>query len=139
MTNKKKQYEYNDNEMPNKIEKKHLYNVIRKLNSYFYVCYSNANALFRNSYGIIIVNKLSALLTIISKMYFADFDMDDLYKMKLIIKDIEFHIRLVYDNKVFSKKQITQLGKLIALLDSYIKMFMHDYELCQQNRVEESI
>ena len=131
-SNKKKQYEYDDSEMPNKIEKKHLYEDIRKLNSYFYVCYSNANAIFRNSYGLIIVNKMSTLLSIISKMYFNDFDINDLYEMKLIIKDIKFHIRLVYDNKVFSKKQITQLGKLIASLDSKIKMFIHDYELCQQ-------
>lgn len=132
MISKKKLYEYSDVETTDKIEKKHLYEGIRKLNSYFYICYCNANEPFRNSYGIIIVNKLSTLLTIISKMYFADFDIDDLHKMKLIVKDIEFHIRLVYDNKVFSKKQITQLGKLTATLDSHIKMFIHDYELCQQ-------
>lgn len=38
-SNKKKQYEYDDTEMPIKIEKKHLYEDIRKLNQYFYVCY----------------------------------------------------------------------------------------------------
>ena len=69
--------------MPNKIEKKHLYEGIRKLNSYFYVCYSNANAIFRNSYGTIIVNKMSSLLTIISKIYFADFGINDLYCVEI--------------------------------------------------------
>lgn len=69
----------------------------------------------------------------ISKIYFSSYDKPTLENLFLILKDIEFHIRLCYKLHIFSKKQITNLSKYLAELSGQIKAFMNTDELCKQS------
>ena len=131
--NEKKQYMYEDSQQTKRIEKKDLYLSIMNLNEYFYKCYENMNNVQRNSYGQIILVKLSKMLSIISKIYFSSYNKQTLENLFLILKDIEFHIRLCYNLHIFSKKQITNLSKYLAELSGQIKVFINTNELCKQN------
>lgn len=81
------------------------------LNEYFYICYKNMKNPERESYGQIIFNKLSNMLSIISKMYFSSYNQNEIEKLYLISKDTEFHIRICYKLHILQKKQITNLSK----------------------------
>lgn len=129
----KKQYMYEDTQLTKNIEKKHLYLSIMNFNEYYYICYSNINCVQRNSYGQIILEKLSNMLSIISNMYFSNYNKDTLNNLYLILKDVEFHIRLCYKLHIFSKKQILNLSRHSAELSNYIKEFMNMDELCKQS------
>ena len=129
----KKQYMYEDSQQTKRIEKKDLYLSIMNLNEYFYKCYENMNNVQRNAYGQIILVKLSKMLSIISEIYFSPYNKQILENLFLILKDIEFHIRLCYNLHIFSKKQITNLSKYLAELSSQIKVFINTNELCKQN------
>ena len=128
----KKQYMYEDSQQTKRTEKKDLYLSIMNLNEYFYKCYENMNNVQRNSYGQIILAKLSKMLSMISKIYFSSYGKQTLENLFLILKDIEFHIRLCYNLHIFSKKQITNLSKYLAKLSSQIKVFINTDELCKQ-------
>lgn len=132
MINAKKLYEVGDSEFPQKIEKKQIYLLIMNFNEYYYSCYSNMNIIQRESYGLIILKKLSNMLSIISNMYFSIYNKEIVENLYLIVKDIEFHIRLCNKLHLFSKKQILNLSRYQAELSSYIKEFLSTDELCKQ-------
>lgn len=131
--NKKQQFEYQDNENIVKVEKKHIYLSIVNFNEYFYMCYKNMEKIQRESYGQIILDKLSNCITIISRIYFSKYDYETLDELFLLVKDIEFHIRILNQLHILSKKQILNLSKQSAELLSYIKEFMNKDELCKQS------
>ena len=132
MSKYQKQYMYEDVQQTKRTEKKDLYLSIMNINEYFYKCYENMNNVQRNSYGQIILVKLSKMLSLISKIYFSPYSKQTLENLFLILKDIEFHIRLCYKLHIFSKKQITNLSKYLAELSSQIKAFINTDELCKQ-------
>ena len=133
MLEKKKQFEFYDNENTVKVEKKHLYLNLISFNEYFYMCYKNMDKIQRNSYGQIILNKLSNCITIISKIYFSKYDYETLENLFLLVKDIEFHIRILNQLHILTKKQILNLSKYSAELSNYIKEFINTDELCKQS------
>lgn len=132
MSEYQKQYIYEDTQQTKRTEKKDLYLSIMNLNEYFYKCYENMNNVQRNSYGQIVLAKLSKMLSMISKIYFSPYCKQTLENLFLILKDIEFHIRLCYNLHIFSKKQITNLSKYLAELSGQIKVFINTDELCKQ-------
>lgn len=133
MKDKPKQYEVPDYQFNVKIEKKHLYFDIVNLNKYYYQCYCNVNQVFRSSYGNIILEKISKMLTGISEIYFSSYNKEKIYNLFLLLKDIEFHIRLCNELHIFSKKQILNMSRFQAELLNHLKTFMEEDELCKQS------
>ena len=115
---------------------KDIYKEINRLNSTYYNAFKKMNITIRQFRGCFVNMLLVDLLNKISDTYFDRDNIDDykahLKDLYLILKKVEFNLRLCYELNFINDKDKLQLNSIIGKLSNLIKSEQNylNNELC---------
>ena len=104
---------------------KDIYKEVNRLNSTYYNAFKKMNITIRQFRGCFVNMLLVDLLNKISDIYFDRDNIDDykahLKDLYLILKKVEFNLRLCYEMNFINDKDKLQLNSIIGKLSNLIK------------------